>query len=190
MRGMAYCEVHGLGEREMSKIAVIVGSPSDASRLYGLVDAAVRRLIGGGHEVDTLRVTDLPPEDLIYARFDSPAVRNAAERVARADAVVVASQVYKASYTGVLKTFLDLLPQKGLASKAVFPLFVGGTMAHFLSIDYALKPVLSSMGARTVFTGVYALDSQIARAADGAFQLQDDLQARLDASLDEFLAIL
>ncbi|MDQ0896682.1 NAD(P)H-dependent oxidoreductase [Paenibacillus sp. V4I7] len=61
----------------------------------------------------------------------------------------------EASYTGVLKAFLDLLPQKGLECKVVLPLAVGGTISHLLAIDYALKPVLSALGARNILQGVY-----------------------------------
>lgn len=67
-----------------------------------------------------------------------------------ADALVVATPVYKASYSGVLKTFLDVLPQKAFARKAVLPLATGGTIAHLLSIDYALRPVLLSLCPRHV----------------------------------------
>jgi FMN reductase len=59
-----------------------------------------------------INVSDLPAEDLISAHFD-PAIQQANELVEKADAIIVASPVYKASYTGVFKTYLDLLPQKG-----------------------------------------------------------------------------
>ncbi|MCG6197676.1 NAD(P)H-dependent oxidoreductase, partial [Anoxybacillus sp. LAT_38] len=90
-------------------------------------------------------------------RFDSPAILEANRIIAKSDAVVVATPIYKASYTGVLKSFLDLIPQKGLEKKIVLPLAIGGTIAHLLAIDYALKPVLSALGANHIFTGVYAL---------------------------------
>jgi len=64
----------------------------------------------------------LPAEDLIKARFDSEAILNANKKVAEADGVIIASPVYKAAYTGILKTYLDLLPQKGFAEKTIFPL--------------------------------------------------------------------
>jgi FMN reductase len=68
--------------------------------------------------------------------------------------------VYKAAYTGLLKSFLDLLPQYALAGKTVLPLVTGGTPAHVLTVDYALRPVLASMGAH-VGQGYFLLDQLI-----------------------------
>ena len=64
---------------------------------------------------------------------------------AAARGLVIATPVYKAAYSGLLKTFLDLLPQFGLREKVILPLVTGGTPAHVLAIDYALRPVLNSL---------------------------------------------
>jgi hypothetical protein len=71
--------------------------------------------------------------------------------------------VYKASYSGLVKVFLDLLPQAGPAGKTVLPLVTGGSLAHMLAMDYALRPVLSALGARHVVPGAFLLDSAIER---------------------------
>lgn len=71
------------------------------------------------YEVKTVHVRDLPAEDLLYANFSSPAIQEAQKKVADADAVIIVSPIYKASYTGILKTFLDLIPEKGLHNKTV-----------------------------------------------------------------------
>lgn len=170
----------------MAKIVVLTGSPSRSSRLFGIVDYAIAALERSGFEVQAIHATDLPAEDLLFARFDSSAIQGISAAVASADAVIVASPVYKASYTGLLKAVLDLLPQKGLVGKPVLPLFIGGTIAHFLSIDYALKPVLSALGARYLLTGVFAVDSQVARDEEGKLVLNEELTARLDAALTEY----
>lgn len=168
------------------KITVITGSPTSTSRLFALVDYAVESLSAKGAEIEFVHATDIPAEDLVFAKFGSEAVKAAVAKVEQADAVVIASPVYKASYTGLLKTFLDLLPQKGLEKKIVLPLFIGGTMAHFLSIDYALKPVLSSLGARYILTGVYAVDAQVVRNEQGETEINEEIKQRLDAVLKEF----
>jgi FMN reductase len=61
--------------------------------------------------------------------------------------VVVATPVYKAAYSGLLKVFLDVLPQTALKGKLVLPLATGGSPHHMLALDYALRPVLQSLGA-------------------------------------------
>jgi len=171
----------------MAKVVIVSGSPTEGSRLNGIIEYVEQAIAASGWEVSLLRVTDLPAEDLVFARWDSPAIIEANRIIAEADAVVVASPVYKAAYTGVLKAFLDLLPQKGLEGKAVLPLFIGGTIAHLLSIDYALKPVLSALYARHIAAGVFAVDSQIVRTDDGGFVLSEELTDRLAASVESFV---
>jgi len=73
---------------------------------------------------------------------------------------LVATPIYKAAYSGLLKSFLDLLPQDGLRGKTVLPLATGGSTAHLLALDYALKPVLGALGARHILDSVYATDAQ------------------------------
>ncbi|MEK3884912.1 NADPH-dependent FMN reductase [Paenibacillus sp. PL2-23] len=179
----------------MSKpIIIISGSPNAASRLNGMIDLVRRELEQSGYPSKTITVVTLPADDLIQSRFGSPAIVEANKLVEEAAAVIIASPVYKASYTGVLKTYLDLLPQKGFEGKLVLPLFIGGTLAHMLSIDYSLKPVLSSMGARHFIRGVYATDNQINRiqsdANETAFDLNEEVTERLQASVQELVAEL
>ena len=81
--------------------------------------------------------------------------------------------------SGVLKVFLDLLPQTALKGKVVLPLATGGSPHHMLALDYALRPVLQSLGAKHILPGVYASDSQIPKNADGSYQIGDEIQGRL-----------
>ncbi|NGM84451.1 NADPH-dependent FMN reductase [Paenibacillus sp. 7124] len=170
----------------MAKIVVINGTPSLVSRINAVIEHAEHALEGKGFEVERINVAELPPEDLIHTKFESEAIVKANGLVAEADALVIVSPVYKASYTGVLKTFLDLIPQKGLAGKIVLPLFMGGSLAHLLTIDYALKPVLSVLGARHILGGVYAVDSQVVRNDQGVVEIAEELQLRLNNVLEEF----
>lgn len=173
----------------MGKIVILSGSPSKQSRLLHLIGYSKEALEKRGAEVEVLHVGDLPPEDLIYANFHGEPIRKAVQKVLSANALVIASPVYKASYTGVLKTFLDLLPQKGLENLAAFPLFIGGSIAHLLAVDYALKPVLSALGIRLIAQGVYAVDTQVVRNEDGTAVIEANLRERLDQALEEFIRI-
>ncbi|MHA6482090.1 NADPH-dependent FMN reductase [Paenibacillus sp. strain BS8-2] len=175
----------------MSSIVIISGSPNATSRLNGIIDFVAKELGQNGHSTKSITVVSLPAEDLVHARFGSPAIVEANRLVEEASAVIIASPVYKASYTGVLKAYIDLLPQKGLEGKLVLPLFIGGTLAHLLTIDYALKPVLASMGARHFIRGVYATDEMVTRIQDGGvetrFEVSDELADRLRASAQELV---
>lgn len=181
------CELLKWDERggEVAKIVVINGTPSLVSRINAVIEYAEASLTDQGFEVERINVAELPAEDLIHTKFESDAIVKANGLVAEADAVIVVSPVYKASYTGVLKTFLDLVPQKGLAGKIVLPLFMGGSLAHLLTIDYALKPVLSVLGARYILGGVYAVDSQVVRNDHGVVELAEELKLRLNDALAE-----
>ena len=169
----------------MTKIVAIAGSPSHPSRTYGIVEYALNLLAQNKFETDFISVRDLPSEDLIFGRYDSPALEPAKALIQDASGLIVATPVYKAAYTGVLKSFLDLLPPKFLSGKVILPIATGGTIAHLLSIDYALKPVLSELGAEYLLNGVYAVDKQIQRQENGGFLLDEEIKQRLQKSVHD-----
>jgi FMN reductase len=125
------------------------------------------KLASQGHRCTKLQVRDLPAQALLHADFGDPAIIRASALVQEADAIVIATPVYKASYTGILKAFLDLLPQDGLDGKLVLPLATGGSQSHMLVLDYALRPVLASLSARFILPGIYATSEQLPWTAEG-----------------------
>jgi FMN reductase len=165
-------------------VLLIAGSPSEHSRSSTLLNEVARRLHDQVDDrrlrVSRLQIRDLSPQALLLADWGHPSVVRAIEQVANARALVVATPVYKAAYSGVLKVFLDLLPQTALKGKVVLPLATGGSPHHMLALDYALRPVLQSLGAKHILPGVYASDSQIPKDADGEYQPGDEIQTRLD----------
>jgi FMN reductase len=171
----------------MAHIVTITGSPSSPSRTLELARYVGERL-ERDHQftVEHIDIRALPAEDLLQGRADAQGLRAAFGAVERADGVVIATPVYKAAYTGVLKAFLDLLPQFGLAGKTVLPLATGGTPAHVLAVDYALRPVLQSLGATHVVQGLFVLDKLLVRAEGGGLQIEAEVRARLDQLVDFF----
>lgn len=142
-------------------ILLLAGSPSTPSRSTRLLHHVGERLALLGHRHVKLQVRDLPAQALLHADFADADLKVARGQVLEADAVVIATPVYKAAYSGILKAFLDLLPQDGLAGKLVLPLATGGSQSHMLALDYGLRPVLSSLSARHVLPSIYATDSQV-----------------------------
>lgn len=172
-------------------VVLLGGSPAARSRTELLLDYVAQRLVAQQVEVSLLRVRDFPAEDLLHARFDSPAVQQLQATVARADGLVVGTPVYKASLTGALKVLLDLLPERALAHKVVLPLASGGSPAHLLAVDYALKPVLAALKAQEMLPGVFAVDQQIRYPeGDSPAQLDAELRERLDEAVEQLLAAL
>jgi FMN reductase len=174
----------------MSLVVTISASPVQASRTQLLAAQVGEAIAARGIQVESINVRDLPAEDLLWGHSDTPAIRRALDLLARADGVVVATPVYKAAYTGVLKAFLDLLPQFGLQGKVVLPLATGGTVAHVLSIDYALRPVLLALAAQHVVCGLFILDKLLDRRPDGRLQVSPEIAGRLDAVIADFVLSL
>jgi len=174
----------------MSLVITLSGSPSAGSRSQELAVQVGAVIAAGGFEVAAINVRDLPAEDLLHARADSPGLQRALGLVERARGIVIATPVYKAAYTGVLKTFLDVLPQFGLAGKVVLPLVTGGTLAHVLTIDYALRPVLASLGAQHVVGGLFILDKFLERRPTGGLEVNSEIAERLSHTVVDFIASL
>lgn len=164
-------------------IVGIAGSPTRPSRSTALLRHALDTLAEAGHHPGLIEVATLPADALLRARADHPDLAAALAAVARADLVLVATPIYKAAYSGVLKAFLDLLPQDGLHGKRVLPLGTGGSIGHLLALDYALKPVLSALGARHILDVVYAEDTQFSRDEQGQHRPSDAVRERLARAL-------
>jgi FMN reductase len=166
-------------------ILTISGSPARHSRSNALLAHLSHALTAAGHDVQAVGLRDIPAEDLIGAHVQCAGARALRAKLEGAHAVIIATPVYKASFSGGLKALLDLLPENALAGKAVLPLATGGSLTHLLALEYALKPVLSALGARTIFGGVYATDKDLAVLADGEVAISRAIQDRLELALHE-----
>lgn len=170
-------------------VLLIAGSPSEQSRSAALLDSVSDRLaLRGGLVVDRLNIRELPAQALLLAEWGHPAIVKAIDQIARARAIVVATPVYKAAYSGLLKVLLDLLPQTALKEKTVLPLATGGSPHHMLALDYALRPVLQALAARHILPGVYATDSQVPQSADKRYEVGPEITVRLDDAVLTLLA--
>jgi FMN reductase len=173
-------------------VLLIGGSPSTTSGGSRLLQYIGDQLASQGHRCSRVQVRDLPAQALLHADCSDGAIVRAVALVKDADAVVIATPIYKASFAGILKTFLDLLPQDGLAGKLVLPVATGGSQSHMLALDYALRPVLASLAARFILPSIYATSDQLtwhdehglvinpviaARVAQGVEQLSAELAA-------------
>ncbi|WP_420476487.1 NADPH-dependent FMN reductase [Noviherbaspirillum sp. ST9] len=164
-------------------ILLLAGSPSIPSRSTRLLHHVGERLAALGHGISTLQVLDLPAQALLHADFKNAELTKAKAQVELADAIVIGTPVYKAAYSGIVKAFLDVLPQDGFAGKLVLPLATGGSQSHMLALDYALRPVLSALGARQILPSIYATDAQIVWNAETGLALDPGIAQRVDAGV-------
>lgn len=173
----------------MLDIVMIAGSPSATSRSTAVLSFLNRQFSARGLRTATLAVRDLPAEDLVYGRYDSPAIHEASALIQQACVLVIATPVFKASYSGLLKSFLDLLPQSAFAGKTLLPIATAGSPLHMLAIDYALRPVLSTMGANHILQGVYIEDNQIQFEQDRMI-FATPIQERLDNAIHSLVNVV
>jgi FMN reductase len=165
----------------MATILIISGSPATESPTGVLLALVTQRLAALGHEVHTLTVRDLPTVALLSSDLLDPGIRRAVELVERADGVVVASPVYRAAYSGLVQSLLNLLDKTALAGKVVLPLANGGTQGLLVAIDYALRPLLVARGATDVVTGHFVPDAEIRQEG-----VSGPASAELDAAVQRF----
>ena len=132
-------------------LLAVNSSPSRPSRTRAIAELAVE--LEGGRLLD---VGDIGPDSLLQRR-SHPSLEEARAAVAAADAVLFATPVYRATYSGILKTFLDLLPQDGLAGKTCVLAATGRIAGHLLSLDAGLRVAVASVRGWTVPTVVYAV---------------------------------
>jgi FMN reductase len=174
----------------MPNILLLSGSPSASSRSEAVLHHAAGILPSPGLTTQFVSVRDLPPEDLVLAKFDSPQLKQIQGKVAQAAGIIISAPVYKASYPGVFKALLDLLDQDALTDKVILPIATGGTLAHLLAIDFAMKPVLAVMGASHILKGVYILSSQIQFDDGGKLLLETEIEERLQAGIQALVQAL
>ena len=171
----------------MSGILLISGSPSSPSRSGALLEYAAERLGAEGLRCEVISVRDYPAEDLILGKYDSPAFELTKRLVERARGLIVATPVYKAAYTGSLKALLDILPTQAFRNKTVLPIATGGSLAHLLVLDYALKPVLGALGASDILQGVYVIDGQLRLGQKANLFVDDEIRQRFDRELESLI---
>lgn len=138
---------------------VVVGNPKPASRTLEAGRLLAEALTGGpaDHVID---VVDLGPGLLGWG---DEAVAAAVRTVQESSLVVFASPTFKATYTGLLKLFLDQFAGgTGLQGVVSVPLMLGAGPAHAMAPDLLLKPVLSELGGTCALPGLYLIDESYA----------------------------
>jgi FMN reductase len=147
--------------RRIAVLSAGLGTPSStrllADRLAaGVGDALRSRGVPAEVEIIELREHARALADALLTGFPSGALREAVDAVESADAVVAVTPVFAASYSGLFKTFVDVLDPDALAGTPVLLAATAGTARHSLVLEHAMRPLFSYLRALTVPTGVFA----------------------------------
>jgi FMN reductase len=169
----------------MLKATVLVGNPKRGSRTRAVALSVARRLL----PADECEVAVVDLADHAAHVFDWPGAEMSAlaEMVAGADLLVVASPTYKATYTGLLKAFLDRLPHLNLRGVVAIPVMTGGGPSPLDGPDTHLRALLVELGATVPTQGLYFVIDDLASLEDVIADWATEVRERLGSHLPRVL---
>nr|WP_145492266.1 MULTISPECIES: FMN reductase [Streptomyces] len=162
-------------------VAAGLGVPSSTRLLADRLAAAVAERTPVDTEVIELRDLAVEIAHHLTSGFPGKALAAAQDAVTGADGLIVVTPVFSASYSGLFKSFFDVLGKDALTGKPVLIAATGGTARHSLVLDHALRPLFSHLRAVVVPTGVHAASED--RGAQG-------LPDRIDRAARELAALM
>src|SRR5579859_1941730 len=166
----------------MSAVIGLAGRLAGTSRSTALVAHVLALLAAHDLAGGLIKLAELPA-DALLGRGHDPGVDAALARVTETRLLVVGTPIYRASYTGQLKAFFDLLPRAALSGCAVGLIATGGIRDHALAVDHALRPLVASLEGLSAAHAVYATDADLETFPAGPLPGPVDVQ--LQALADE-----
>jgi len=147
--------------RSLVAVSAGLGQPSSSRLLTDRLVAATERHLRDLGLEPASRVIELRDHahDLssnLLTGFPSPTLQAAIDAVVGADGIIATSPIFNASYSGLFKTFFDVIEHGSLRGRPVLLAATGGTARHSLALEHAFRPLFSYLGADTVRTAVYA----------------------------------
>lgn len=174
-----------MSRRVLTVVSAGLRVPSSTRLLADQLAAASAQALGDV-EVRVVEVRDHAHAiaDALLTGFPSGALADALRDVAEADALVVVTPTFQASYSGLFKSFVDLVEPDTLRGTPVLLAATGGTERHSLVLEHALRPLFAHLGAVSVPTGVYAA------TADFGGEHAPALTARVERAAGELATLV
>ena len=159
--------------RRLAVISAGLSQPSSTRMLADrLTQAVQRRLTEQGIEVEIdiveLRDTAQDVTNNLLTGFANPKLETVIESVTTADGLIAVTPIFTTSYSGLFKSFIDVLDPQALADMPVLIGATGGSERHSLALDYSMRPLFSYLHAAVVPTAVYAASSDWGSVGDAA----------------------
>lgn len=153
-------------------VAVVVGNPKPKSRTLKVAETLVEHLLApGSYQLEVIDLADHTDE--IFA-WPSDSMAELNTRVAESDLVVFASPTYKATFTGLLKAFLDRYPANGLQGVTAIPVLTGASAEHSMGPTVNLAPLLVELGATVPGRGFYFISTEMDNLDDLVREAADE----------------
>jgi FMN reductase len=177
--------------RRITVLSAGLGVPS-SSRLLAdqLTAAAEHELKDAGYQVkvDVVELRDLAVDiaNNFVTGYAAPRLADVIAGVEASDGIIAVSPVFSASYSGLFKSFIDVLDPKSLEGKAALLGATGGTDRHQMVLEYAMRPLFSYLRTRQTATAVFAGPQDWGNTDDGGSPLSD----RVQRAASEFAALL
>ncbi|MYW96929.1 FMN reductase [Amycolatopsis rubida] len=173
--------------RTIAVVTAGLSQPSSTRLLADrLAEATRAALVDDDVTVKVFELRDIAVDvtNNMLTGFPSPQLREVIDTVTRADGLIAVTPVFTASYSGLFKSFFDVLDKEALDGKPVLLAATGGTERHSLALDFALRPLFAYLRAAMVATGVYAASSDWGSVeATGALQQRVERAGRELAQL-------
>ncbi|WP_328398598.1 FMN reductase [Streptomyces sp. NBC_00390] len=170
-----------------------LGVPSSTRLLGDRITESVRRELAGTDLAVQVRVVELRDLAVMIANnfvtgFPAPALAEAIEAVTGADGLIAVTPVFTASYSGLFKSFFDLIEPGALSGKPVLIAATGGTARHSLVLDHALRPLFAYLRAQIAPTAVYAASEDWGGTGDALTETLPDRITRAGRELALLMA--
>jgi FMN reductase len=177
--------------RKLAVISAGLSQPS-STRMLGdrLAAATVTRLEEKGVEVEvtTVELRDVAQDIMnnMLTGFASPRLEAVIDAVTGADGLIAVTPIFTTSYSGLFKSFFDVIDNRSLTDMPVLIGATAGTARHSLALDYAIRPMFTYLHAVVVPTGVFAASEDWGSGADQIKTLPD----RIDRAAGELVPLL
>lgn len=174
----------------MKKLVVVsagLSQPSSTRLLADRLTQAVTQRVDA--KVTAIELRDLAQDitNNLLTGFPSPRLDAALRALGDADGAIMVTPIFTTSYSGLFKSFVDVLDPESLTALPVLIAATGGTERHSLALDYAIRPLFAYLHAVVAPTGVYAASSDWGSDGDAA---SGGLPERIDRAAAELAALM
>jgi len=178
----------GTKQRTLAVVSAGLSQPSSTRLLadqLSTVAVAAAAELGVELEIRVIELRELAHDiaDHLLTGFPPAALRQALEKVEGADALIAVSPIFNASYSGLFKSFFDVLEKDALADKPVLIAATAGTARHSLALEHAFRPMFGYLRAASVTTAVFAASDDW--GGDPASPTEGALRARIERATAE-----